>query len=311
MVAAKIDSRHVTHDAGCGTCTAPDEVMPMAHRRKRDQRKTRSSPGRARRVVAWLSAGTCVAVFVVLLVSQIVPTPPSDTHGHPPPPHSGQVVTFKAGATHYHVEFVVDPTGRVRVYPLDESATKPLPVEAQPLVLSVEGSAAGEPIPVMLRPVTDSGAAGKTTQFIGRLPASAICGRLTVRFTEFSVSGERYRFEFVWDSPVGEEAFRAAYRDEQRRVFLSPGGKYSEADIRDNGGMSADEKYMTSAPTHDHAPKPGDRTCPVSGFKSDQSVAWVVGGERYAFCCQPCIDEFVLLAKEKPDDVRPAVGYVR
>jgi hypothetical protein len=221
------------------------------------------------------------------------------------------VVTFKAGGAHYHVEFVVDPTGWVRVYPLDETATNPLPVEAQPLVLSVERPSTGESVPVMLRPVTESGAAGTTTQFVGRLPARAVSGRLTVRFTEFKVDRERYRFEFVWDSPVGEEALRAAYRDEQRRVFLSPGGKYSDADIRDNGGLSADEKFSASAPTHDHAPKPGDRVCPVSRFKADRAIHWVVGGERYAFCCQPCIDEFVMLAKDRPDQVRPAAGYVR
>lgn len=284
----------------------------MTQRRKRDQRKPHSpSPRRGHRVVAWVSGVSCVVVFVVLMAYQFAPTPPSDSHGHPPSPHAGQVVTFKAGPAHYHVEFVVEPTGSVRVYPLDESATKPLPVEAQPLVLSVEGTATGEPASVMLRPVTESEPAGTTTQFVGRLPARAISGRLTVRFTEFKVNGERYRFEFVWDSPVGEDAFRAAYRDEQRRIFLSPGGKYLDGDIRDNGGLSADAKFAALAPTHDHAPKPGDRVCPVSGFKAEATITWVVGGERYVFCCQPCIDEFVLLAKEKPAAVRPAETYVR
>lgn len=284
----------------------------MTQRRKRDQRKPRPpAPRRGRRVVAWVSGGACVAVFVVLLAYQFVPPPPADSHGHPPPPHAGQVVTFKAGAAHYHVEFVVEPTGRVRVYPLDESAARPLPVEARPLVLSVEGPAAGDPTPVMLRPVAGSEPAGTTTQFVGRLPARAISGRMTVRFTEFKVNGERYRFEFVWDSPVGEDAFRAAYRDEQRRIFLSPGGKYLDADIRDNGGLSADAKFAAAAATHDHAPKPGDRVCPVSGFKAEAAIAWVVGRERYVFCCQPCIDEFVLLAKERPDEVRSAEKYVR
>lgn len=241
---------------------------------------------------------------------QFAPTSPSDMHEHPPALHSGQVVTFKAGSAHYHVEFVVEPTGRVRVYPLDESATRPLAVEAQPLVLSVQGPAAGEPTPLMLRPVAGTEANGTTTEFVGRLPARAVSGRLTVRFTEFRVGGERYRFEFVWDSPVGEDTFRDAFRDEQRRIFLSAGGKYLDSDIRDNGGLSADATFAALAPTHDHAPKPGDRVCPVSGFKAEPSITWVVGRERYVFCCQPCIDEFVLLAKEKPDDVRPAVSYV-
>ncbi|MBX7106164.1 MAG: hypothetical protein K1X57_18940 [Gemmataceae bacterium] len=217
---------------------------------------------------------------------------------------------FKAGATHYHIEFVVETTGRVRVYPLDESATRPLSVDAQPLVLSVEGPS-GDPTPVMLRPVTEEELPGTTTQFVGRLPARAIVGRLAVRFNEFKVRGERYRFEFVWNSPVGEEALLAAYSDEQRRIFLTPSGKYLDSDIRDNGGISANAKFATITPTHDHSPQPGDRVCPVSGFKAEAVFTWVVGGDRYTFCCQPCIDEFVLLAKERPDEVRPADRYVR
>lgn len=283
----------------------------MTPRRKREQRKPRPpSPRRGHRIVAWVSGLSCVVIFVVLLAFQFAPTPPADSHGHPPAPHAGQVITFKAGSAHYHVEFVVEPTGMVRVYPLDESATQPLPVEAQPLVLSVQSSAAGEPTPLMLRPVVGTEPNGTTTQFVGRLPARVVSGRLTVRFTEFRVNGERYRFEFVWDSPIGENAFREAFREEQRRIFLSAGGKYLDSDIRDNGGVSADANFAALAPTHNHAPKPGDRVCPVSGFKADSSITWVVGRERYAFCCQPCIDEFVLLAKEKPDDVRPAASYV-
>ena len=283
----------------------------MPKRRKRRQRDPRSpAPGRGRRVVAWVSGGTCVAVFVALLGYLFVPAPPADSHGHPPSAHSGQVVMFKAGATHYHVEFVVEPTGRVRVYPLDEAAAGPLPVEAQTLVVSVEGPT-GAPTPVMLRPVAEGEPAGTTTQFVGRLPARAIGGRLTVRFTELKVNGERYRFEFAWDPPLGEEAFRAAYRGEQRRIFLSPGGRYLDSDIRQNGGLSADADFATLAPAHDHAPKPGDRVCPISGFKAETAFTWVVGGERYVFCCQPCIDEFVLLAKERPDVIRPAGLYVR
>jgi hypothetical protein len=36
-----------------------------------------------------------------------------------------------------------------------------------------------------------------------------------------------------------------------------------------------------------------------------------VGGKQYMFCCPPCIDEFVKLAKEHPEQVRDPAGYVQ
>jgi TIGR03009 family protein len=36
----------------------------------------------------------------------------------------------------------------------------------------------------------------------------------------------------------------------------------------------------------------------------------VIGGKTYEFCCPPCIDEFVILAKEDPDRLLPPEAYV-
>lgn len=51
--------------------------------------------------------------------------------------------------------------------------------------------------------------------------------------------------------------------------------------------------------------------CPVSGFKAESTFVWVIWGQKYWFCCQPCIEEFVLLAKEKPEEVKLVERYVR
>ena len=251
-------------------------------------------------------------VFASILAYRLFWTPPPGTHDHPPAPHSGQVVVFEAGPTHYHVEFVVEPTGVVHLFPLDESATRPLAVDSRPLIFTVQSSPAEDAFPVMLRPVPEDGTPdGTTTRFVGRLPARAVHGKLRVRFTEFTLRGERCRFEFEWVSPIGDEAFRAAFHEEQRRIFLSAGGKYLQSDIRANGCRSADAKFVATVPAHDHSPKPGDRSCPVSGSKAEPTFAWVIGGQKYWFCCQPCIDEFVLLAKERPEGVQPAERFVR
>jgi YHS domain-containing protein len=287
----------------------------MTRRRKQrnDRDRAPSANRRGYRVVTWLSGIVCAGVLVGILAFLFLPTPRQpDLHGHPPGLHSGQVVVFKAGSSHYHVEFVVEPTGVVHLFPLDESATQPLPVDSQPLVFTVQSSPEAETYSVMLRPVPDEGTAGaKTTRFVGRLPARAVNGKLRVRFTEFKVHGERFRFEFDWVSPIGYEAFRAAFKDEQQRLFLSTGGKYLDGDIRENGGCPSDAQWAAAAPSHDHAPKTGDRLCPVSGIKAEATFTWAISGQKYWFCCQPCIDEFVLLAKEKPDMVKPVEHYVR
>lgn len=286
----------------------------MTKKRKQGRPPGGRPPAGRHRWVAWASAGVCGLILAgVVAVQFLPPTRPPDQHAHPQAPHGGQVVVFgAAGTAHRHVEFVVEPTGVVRLFTLDESATRPLPVEGQPLVLTVHAPPDGEGHPLMLRPLPEAGAAGgQTTRFVGRLPARAVGEPLRVRFTEFRVGGERLRFEFDWQPPLGAEAFREAFVGEQRRIFLSPGGRYTAADIRANGGTTADAPFARVTPVHDHAPKAGDRVCPVSGFRAEPAFAWVVGGETYLFCCQPCVDEFVLLAKERPDEVGPAEKYVR
>lgn len=196
--------------------------------------------------------------------------------------------------------------------PFSERGWDTTQVVSRPLIFTVQSSPAEDAFPVMLRPIPENGALdGTTTRFVGRLPAWAVHGKLRVRFTEFTLRGERCRFEFEWVSPIGDDAFRAAFHKEQRRILLSAGGKYLESDIRANGGRSADAKFVTTVPVHDHSPKPGDRSCPISGFKAEPTFAWLIGGQKYWFCCQPCIDEFVLLAKERPEGVKPAERFVR
>jgi hypothetical protein len=37
----------------------------------------------------------------------------------------------------------------------------------------------------------------------------------------------------------------------------------------------------------------------------------VVGGNRYEFCCPPCIDRFVRAAKEQPATIKEPEDYVK
>jgi hypothetical protein len=97
----------------------------------------------------------------------------------------------------------------------------------------------------------------------------------------------------------------------ERQLYLVPGGKYTAEDITANGNLIASQKYAGFKAKHDRDPKPGDKICPITDTKANPSCTWVIGGKTYQFCCPPCIDEFVRLAKENPDKVKDPEEYVQ
>lgn len=97
----------------------------------------------------------------------------------------------------------------------------------------------------------------------------------------------------------------------ERELYLVPGGLYTSSDIEANGGGTASEKFAGFLARHDFDPRPGDRLCPITRTKADERCDWVIGGCRYTFCCPPCIDEFVELAKRDPDRVLPPEAYTK
>ncbi len=103
---------------------------------------------------------------------------------------------------------------------------------------------------------------------------------------------------------------RAAAQDE-RVLFLTPKGKYTLADIAANGGITPSEKYKNFSSVHDFKPKRGDVICPVTQTKANPACSWIIGGKKYLFCCPPCINEFVKLARENPDKVKSPEEYVQ
>jgi hypothetical protein len=98
---------------------------------------------------------------------------------------------------------------------------------------------------------------------------------------------------------------------DERELYLTAWGKYTEADIAANGWRTASGAYPGFRADHDIDPQPGDPVCPITRTKADPRCRWVVGGHMYTFCCPPCIDEFVQLAKTEPDRLRPPGEYVR
>lgn len=97
---------------------------------------------------------------------------------------------------------------------------------------------------------------------------------------------------------------------EERELFGSPGGAYSPADIASNGSQLPAERYRGFRAAHEIRPRPGDQLCPITQTKAHPECIWVIGGRTYAFCCPPCIAEFVRHAKEQPELIRPPESYV-
>ncbi len=99
--------------------------------------------------------------------------------------------------------------------------------------------------------------------------------------------------------------------DAVRDLYLTPKGLYTAADIAANGSATAAEKYRGFHSAHDFAPKPGDPICPITQTKANAQCTWIVGGRTYQFCCPPCIDEFMKLARESPEKIKGPAEYVK
>ncbi len=100
-------------------------------------------------------------------------------------------------------------------------------------------------------------------------------------------------------------------KDPMSVLFLTPGGRYTEADIRANGRKTVAQKYPGFMAAHDPKPQPGDRVCPITDTKANPKLTWVVGGKTYPFCCPPCVVEFVKKAKTNPASIKEPAAYVK
>ena len=104
---------------------------------------------------------------------------------------------------------------------------------------------------------------------------------------------------------------KAVASSKAKQLYLTPGGKYTAADIQANGKQTARQKYGDEMSEHDAHPKKGEKVCPISKTRANPKFTWVVAGKTYEFCCSPCIDEFVRTAKEKPDQIQEPGDYVQ
>ena len=99
--------------------------------------------------------------------------------------------------------------------------------------------------------------------------------------------------------------------EDERALYLTAGGKYTQEDIERNGSTVPSVKFDGIASEHDDNPKVGDRICPISKTKANEAFAWIIDGKTYTFCCPPCVDEYVRLAKERPDELKSPEDFIK
>lgn len=234
-------------------------------------------------------------------------------HGHIPGAHGGIMVSL--GRDSYHVEAVIDSKGAVRLYTLGKDESRVIDVDSQTLngFVKAEGDTDSKPILFEASP-QEGDNPGKTSLFIGQLPQELVGRKLDVTIPNIRFDGERFRLGFVSGQESHGESSDMPDKvadGPERELYLTAGGRYTDADIEANGNMTASQKFKGLKSEHDMKPKVGDRLCPISGTKANPKFTWIIDGQPYEFCCPPCVDEFLTSAKASTEPLPAPESFIK
>ncbi|MEQ1827813.1 MAG: hypothetical protein ABL921_17770 [Pirellula sp.] len=240
--------------------------------------------------------------------------PESDTdHGHKAGAHGGIMVSL--GRDSYHIEAVVESDGVIRLYTLGKDETRVIDVESQSLKGFVKADGDADSKSIAFEPSPQDGdAENKTSLFVGKLPSELVGRKLDVTIPNIRIAGERFRLGFQsgqeshGDSPEMPDKLAD---DAEKELYLTPGGRYTAADVAANGNVTASQKFNGIKSAHDMNPKSGDRICPITETKANPKFSWIIDGKTYQFCCPPCVDEFLKTAKASKDPLPEPESYTR
>lgn len=234
-----------------------------------------------------------------------------EEHEHAAGAHGGIIVSL--GRDSYHVEAIVTDAGELRLYMLGSDETRVHYTDVQELTAYVrpaEGSGDSISIPVKSSPQPGD-SSGKTSLFVGQVPEALAGKAVNVTIPNIVIGGERFRLGFT-TLQESHDAMPVKVADEaERTLYLTPGGKYTAEDIAANGSQTASQKFAGFKAAHDLNPKAGDKVCPITLTKANPKCSWVIAGQVYEFCCPPCVDEFVKLAKNEPEKLKAPGDYVK
>jgi hypothetical protein len=240
--------------------------------------------------------------------------------------HGGQIEVVGD----HHVEALLQKGGRLWVYTLGRQETELAPISAPALSAEAQVGEELDFVPFQLQAQPHPGEpAGQSSRFLGTLPP-ALIGRPMALTLTVPLGEKQYRVRFSFEEHARDDAPHSGGEEHaagmpalppgveesggseaERELYQTPGGRYTAADIQVNGLQPPSVKFRGIFASHDMHPRPGDRLCPITSTLASPRFAWTADGKQYLFCCPPCIDEFVRLAKEKPELVRPPEAYVK
>ena len=154
----------------------------------------------------------------------------------------------------YHIEAQIDKQGRIvlYIYGAKEKQLFPIPTTAPDMgmeasaVITGEGS---EPLTVTARPVAND-PSGMASRFVAELGRTVAMMEVGLSLT-IPIEGRSYRLQWrpehlIPGAQLADASMPAAVGDaEAQKLFLMPGGLYTQADIVANGSQTAMQKYGT------------------------------------------------------------------
>jgi YHS domain-containing protein len=215
----------------------------------------------------------------------------------------------------HHVEMIQDTNGGVSIYILGRDETQMFPIAADALEAEVLPQNSQQVMPLILHAAPQRGErAGFLSRFSGKLP-DTLRGQSVSVLVNVPLEGKLYRVRLDGGAHGADPGMPNNLADNdvkvERTLFLSPGGRYTQADIAANGNTIPSVKYAGFISSHNMHPQKGQRICPITNTLANPNLTWAVGGKTYTFCCPPCLREFVKQAKTKPDSIRAPEDYIQ
>lgn len=273
-------------------------------------------------VLAVVSIGVGVGLSSLLASGTRVRTAPPKTFGLQRK-HGGHVE--RVGER--FMEATIQKGGALHVSFLDNDESTLFPIQATELIAQAQSihqdiqvstfTLKGQP--------TASEAPGTASTFTGKLPDDVSDHAITLSIN-VPMDGKTYRLTFNQNRhaddvkkpimakmlPSGKIVMPEGLAPAaERRLFLTPGGPYTQKDIEQNRNLVPSVKFAGFEASHNMNPQPGDRICPITKTKINPIISWVIGGHRYGFCCPPCIGDYLAKVKKNPKELKPTGTYFK
>ncbi len=259
-------------------------------------------------VVSLLGIGTYIGTLkpapVAATPTPVVSAASGGTHADATP-HSPNVQSFGS----YHVEAQVTKSGTVELFFYTGKAGQLMPIaKITGDVMEGKVIVPGEdslPVSLSTKPYPSDGE-GNASRFAGTFDALRLSpGQQIALSLSLPFDGQTYRIQWTpgrlmmidsgaAHSTAPDAAMLAPVADaEGQKLFGTPGGLYTQADIIANSNTTTAAKFAGVMAKHNMKPGKGAKICPITNTAADARFVWIVGGKKYEFCCPPCVEEFM------------------